>query len=277
MSRNTYTLSLNQGDQALLSQKAEKLGFLRGDKPNSTELVRALARGELPLADVLSPDLQRVLTEQLWQIKDFQDSVLLAKYLQKREDLLPEFLELTDLFFDSLRESWVPTVASFIEAKQPFQLFYTDAAGTPFSFNVRFAKFTHRNLRTYLDCWCEETEGNQDLSGLQHNWSFRPDRVGSAGAVAIEKPWRSEELDTIGAEFHLYGGLAYAYEPRADDLGQEWISGDPPTLAVVRSITSSFWFKREILPYGKSCLVVGPEELRQGIKGEIENLVKLYG
>ncbi|MGV2387901.1 MAG UNVERIFIED_CONTAM: hypothetical protein LVR29_05075 [Microcystis novacekii LVE1205-3] len=59
----------------------------------------------------------------------------------------------------------------------------------PFSYPIRMPAIESGNFiftmplsivtkdRLYLDCWCEETEGNQDISELHHNWSLRIDRI----------------------------------------------------------------------------------------------------
>jgi hypothetical protein len=274
--RSICTLYLSPEDQELLAEKAAALGLIRGNKPNISELVRRLARGTLPAGESLSDDLQRALIALLWQTRDVGAGLLFAHFLDDRGDVLPEIKRQVGLFLEPLQASWVPIVGEFIKEKRSFELFYSDAAGQPFTFNVRFAEFVQREKRTYLDCWCEQAEGNHDLPGLKHNWSFRPDRIASAGVVAIDAQWRTEGLDEIAAEFHLFDGLAHAYEPRAEDLKWEWISSDPRTLEVQRRITSSFWFLREVLPYGANCKVLGNEDLRQLIVKEVEALRKIY-
>ncbi|GAC1458270.1 MAG: hypothetical protein NVS2B14_06250 [Chamaesiphon sp.] len=63
--------------------------------------------------------------------------------------------------------------------------------------------------REYLDCWCEETTGNQDLPELVHNWCLRIDRITDASVAPVAEQWYSG-LATIPVEMHLFGGLAFA-------------------------------------------------------------------
>lgn len=105
------------------------------------------------------------------------------------------------------------------------------------------------------------TKDNQDLPELRHNWSLRLDRIIDAAIVPIAGEWRSC-LDTILVEFELMGGLAHAYQQRDSDITVEWISADPHIKRVQRRVNNTFWFIREILPYGKDCVVVSPDDVR---------------
>lgn len=268
---------MGAGDQDLLNELAIAHNCLRGGQPNVTELNRRIARNEIPLGETLSPEVQGALMLCLQESQDMQRTHILANYLKSRGDLQPQYQEQIESWIAPARVPWVPTVAQYIERQQPFELFYTDASGKSWVFRCRWACFQQKEKRTYLECWCDETEGNQDLPGLQHNWSFRPDRIGSAGAVAIDAEWRTEGLDAIAASFHLLGGLAHAYEPREEDIHQEWIKTDSSHILVVqRQITSSFWFKREVLPYGKDCIVQSPAELKDLIAHEIREMMAGY-
>ena len=42
-------------------------------------------------------------------------------------------------------------------------------------------------IREYLECWCEEPKGNQDLPELSHDWCLRLDRIPKAITTAIEQ------------------------------------------------------------------------------------------
>jgi predicted DNA-binding transcriptional regulator YafY len=72
----------------------------------------------------------------------------------------------------------------------------------------------------------------------------------------------------------LSGGLAHAYELRSEDTLIEWIEGDRKR--VKRQITSSFWFIREILRYGKDCKVLSPPELTLRVGDHFAEAAKLY-
>ncbi|WP_083636592.1 WYL domain-containing protein [Leptolyngbya sp. 'hensonii'] len=167
-------------------------------------------------------------------------------------------------------------VERYIHRQQPFQLSYQDAAARVWSFTIRYAEITLHEDRQYLDCWCEETQGNQDLSELMHNWCLRIDRIIDAAITPIPGGWRPG-LATIPVELHLFGGLAFAYRSKtAIDEVNEWITDPPQTRRVVRQISNTFWLIREVMRYGKDCEIVSPAAVRGRIIQEIEVLCSTY-
>ncbi len=95
------------------------------------------------------------------------------------------------------------------------------------------------------------------FSELQHNWSLRIDRIPSDSLITPipRGKWRNQ-LDSVSAEFQLFDGLARSYRTKtAIDIANELISNDPLVRQITRQVTSSFWFFREILPYGEDCLL----------------------
>jgi len=128
--------------------------------------------------------------------------------------------------------------------------------------------------RKYLDCWCEETQGNQDLPDLVHNWSLRLDRITEAAIIPIEGEWRSG-LDQIEVEIHLVGGLAFAYQAKSEDVTNEWLE-DRRIRRVVRRVSSTFWFIREVLRYTPDCVVMSPDSVRSRLKQKLKSLCHQY-
>jgi hypothetical protein len=152
----------------------------------------------------------------------------------------------------------------FIAQSRPFALNYRDASDRTFGWTVRYAQFTTYEKRVYLDFWADETEGNQDIEPLRHNWSVRLDRVVSIDPIPVEGEWRLG-LDTIDVEFYLYGGLSYAYAKetgglKPDDIATERL--DANTRKVTRRISNTFWFVREIACYWDDCRVIRPDSVR---------------
>ncbi|MGD1875100.1 MAG: hypothetical protein ACFB02_18850 [Mastigocoleus sp.] len=140
-------------------------------------------------------------------------------------------------------------VDNLIEQQQPFRLSYQDAAERLWSYTVLHARVVPIEKRQYLMCRAEESEGNQDVEGLRHNWSLRLDRIAEAAVVSIEKPWL-DDLERIPVEFHLSGGLAFAYKRKYEDEFVSELQGEPPIRRVIRNISGTFWFFREISRYG---------------------------
>lgn len=53
------------------------------------------------------------------------------------------------------------------------------------------------------------------------------------------------------------------------DKNDSWFHSVVLTRQIVRRICSTFWFIREILPYGKDCVVVSPDSVRERIRSEL--------
>jgi predicted DNA-binding transcriptional regulator YafY len=45
---------------------------------------------------------------------------------------------------------------------------------------------------------------------------------------------------------------------------------------IIRPIASSFWFFREILPYGEDCELIAPDNLRQLFRAKVQALAAQY-
>jgi predicted DNA-binding transcriptional regulator YafY len=171
--------------------------------------------------------------------------------------------------------SWRSQIDHHILRQQPFQLAYQDAAERVFNFTVRYAKITPHEKRQYLDCWCEETGGNFDIPELQHNWCFRLDRINEAAVIGITGKWYSQ-LDQIEVEMHILNHLAFAYQTKPEDKTVEWIPDKPKVKRVIRRVSNTFWFIREIMQYSSDCIVVSPESVRSLIKEKLINLCQNY-
>ena len=139
---------------------------------------------------------------------------------------------------------------------------YQDAADRLWNFTVRHAVIERHEDRQYLDCWCDETEGNQDIEALKHNWSLRLDRIPEEAMISRADGHWQPELSHIEVEFHLLRGLAFGYRSKTKaDVTVEWLP-EQRLKRVVRRIHNTFWFFREVRRYGADCVVIGPEEVR---------------
>jgi predicted DNA-binding transcriptional regulator YafY len=179
---------------------------------------------------------------------------------------------------DNPPPAWRLELDRCILRQQPFQLSYQDAGDQLWQFHLYHAAINRHEDRLYLDCWCEETEGSQDIPELEHNRCLRLDRIPSDSLI-IPIPngkWRTQ-LDSVLAEFHLFDGLARSYRTKTDiDIANELLSIDPPVRQITRQITSTFWFFREILRYGEDCLLVSPEKVRKRFQQKLQRLYRRY-
>lgn len=242
------------------------------DLPSISGLVQAIADGDLPLEDRATLHQQEALIEAVQLLQAFGKVTAtkeVAQLLLERGWLSPALRSSIDGSFAPLFAPWIVQLEEFISHKQPFGLSYQDAAGRVWHYTVRYAQMRVREKRNYLECWCEETQGNQDLPQLKHNWTLRLDRIVEAGIVPIDAQWR-DGLDFVEVEFELLGGLAHAYSKREADIEVKWLNLDPPIKRVVRHIFNTFWFIREVLPYGKDCIVIAPEKVRSLVVEQLD-------
>ncbi|MFN9616715.1 MAG: helix-turn-helix transcriptional regulator [Dolichospermum sp.] len=272
----SITLSVSERDKTQLEAIALQFGMKWGDDPNISKLIKAIAQHELIVSK--NNDWQdsriRALHRCIGALTDIgqnEQAEIIANLLLERSELSIPLRKEIERFLNNSCPSWRLQIDHYILRQQPFQLAYQDASERVFNFTVHYAKIRPHEKRLYLDCWCEETEGNSDIPELQHNWCFRLDRINEAAVTEITGKWYSN-LDQIDVEMHLYKGLAFAYQPKPEDKIVEWIPDQPQVKKVIRRISNTFWFIREIMQYSSECIVVSPEDVRSRIK---ESLIKL--
>ncbi|HEY9830494.1 MAG TPA: WYL domain-containing protein [Stenomitos sp.] len=262
----SITLSISERDKAELEAIALELGMMWGERPNISKLVEAIARRQVlvfPNND-WSETRIRALERSIYALTDIgqiEQARIVAELLLERSELsLPIRAEI-ERFLENLPPAWRIELDRYIRRQQPFQLTYQDAAERLWNFTVRHAKVTPHEKRQYLDCWCEETEGNQDLEDLRHNWCLRLDRIQDAAVTPVEGHWLTH-LDQIEVEMHLLRGLAFAYKAKPEDCANDWLPEQPRVRRVVRKVSNTFWFLREIAPYWEDCVIISPESVR---------------
>lgn len=171
-------------------------------------------------------------------------------------------------------QAWGILVEEHINNQQPFSLLYFNAQKQELEYIVRYAEICFEEKRFYLQIWCEEIDDidNTDFPELSHIRCLRLDRI--KAIVPINGYWRREGLEFIKVYLHLQGGLIKAYEPKEKDISDE-IVGE--MRQVVRRVVNPFWLVREVLRYGKDCVIVSPESMRDRLKQEVRLLGAKYG
>jgi len=270
---HSITLSLQERDKAELEKIALELGILWGDRPNISKLIEAIARRRILVAPNHNWTESRIraLHRAMLALSDSgqaEQAEIIASLLLQRSELSAPLRADIESFLNKLPPAWRVELDRYILRQQPFELSYQDAAERLWDFTIRHAKIVPHEKRQYLDCWCEETAGNQDIPELQHNWSLRLDRIEDAALLPVKGEWRSH-LDYVEVEMHLLRGLFFAYQAKPEDITSQQLPGDRRIKRVVRKITSTFWFQREVLRYGQDCIVVSPENVRDRIKQEL--------
>jgi WYL domain len=278
---DSITLSISDRDKAELESLARELGMMWGDRANISRLVVAIAKKELIVApkpewtteQIQALDRGRVALVNLGKITD---ALAIAQLLMEHGNLPIPIKKELEQFIAKPIQTWRTEIERYIRRQQPFHLSYQDATERVWHFHIQYAEIVTHEDYQYLDCWCQETSGNQDITELNHNWCLRLDRITEASAIPISETWRSG-LDKINIEMHLLNRLAFAYKTKTNlDIENEWLVDIPHTRRVVRKITSTFWFIREILRYGQDCKVLSPENVQNLIKEEIEKMRMLY-
>ncbi|MEM9218451.1 MAG: WYL domain-containing protein [Cyanobacteria bacterium P01_F01_bin.150] len=277
----SITLSVSERDKAELETLALEFGMTWGDRPNISKLVEAIARKRLTIASNHDWSEQRITSlnkarNSLIDAGQIDDAVAIAHLLLERSELTLPVRQDLEQFVAKPAPAWRLEVERHIKKQQPFQLTYQDATERTWQFTIRHAEIAPHGTRQYLDCWCEETTGNQDLPELTHNWCLRLDRIADAAIMSIGGKWR-DRLDTIDVEIHLHGRLAFAYESKTTkDVVNRWLPDAPQTRQVVRRVSNTFWLIRELLPYGQYCEVISPGSVKVKIADEIRLMAKRY-
>ncbi|MEO1430193.1 MAG: WYL domain-containing protein [Cyanobacteria bacterium J06632_19] len=276
----SITLSVSDRDKTELENLALEFGCTWGERPNISKLVESIARRQLIIApnnDWTNERIKALETARkaLVDLGKTDEAKQIAKLLKSRSELTLPFREEIETFLDNPLPAWRKQIDNLIHRQQPFRLSYQDAAERVWSFTVLHARVVPIEKRQYLMCRAEESEGNQDVEGLRHNWTLRLDRIQEAAVVSIDKPWEND-LETIAVEFHLLGRLAFAYERKTEDVFVSELEEEPPIRRVVRNISGTFWFFREITRYGKDCIIISPDEVRSRFRENLKSLCLAY-
>jgi predicted DNA-binding transcriptional regulator YafY len=197
----------------------------------------------------------------------------IARLLSSRNEVDYPFRNEIEKFLAEEQPAWRKTIDQLIAQQQPFRLTYQDAAERPFTFTVLYGQIEHIEKRDYLVCYCQESEDNEDIEPLHHNWTLRLDRIQEAAVTEINQPW-ANDLARISVTFKLYGRLAFGYEPKPNDLFISELEGE--SRRVIRSIFNTFWFFRDIAKYWEQCEVIEPQSVRDRVSKKIAQLTQLY-
>jgi WYL domain len=277
----SITLSISEQDKAQLEALASEFGMTWGDRPNISKLVEAIARKQLTIAPNHDWTQDRINTLNqtrsiLTDLGRVQDALAVATLLLERSELTIPLRAELDQFMARPATALRLEIDRYIRRNQPFRLSYQDAAEEISHFNIYYAEIVPHDERQYLDCWCQETNGDRHLPDLEHNRCLRLDRIADAALTPIQGQWR-DGLGSVTVEMHFYRGLAFAYRSKTNqDIENDWHPNLPQVRLVQRKITSPFWFMREVLRYGKDCEVISPDEVRNRIKQEVEDLYSQY-
>jgi hypothetical protein len=277
---SAITLSLKERDKEALQKIALDLGITWGDKPNISKLIEAIARQELLVlpnnnwtdARIAALDTARKIL--LDNGKD-QASRIIAELLVSRSEIKIPLRSELESFLNQPKLTWRTIIDRHIASHKPFEIAYRDAADRAITFTVRYATIESIEKRQYLQCWCEESTGNEDPPPLNHNWTLRLDRISDAAITPLKGKWH-QELATIPVTLHFHNRLAFAYEAKPNDLENDWHPEQTKVRRVVRLVSSTFWLFREVLPYGADAEIVSPPAVVEIFRQKVQQLSDRY-
>lgn len=274
------TLSLQERDKESLQQLALDLGITWGDKPNISKLIEAIARKELlvlPNNDWTDDRIAALDTARKILLDNGKDqaSRIIAELLVSRSEIKIPLRSELESFLNQPKLTWCTIIDRYIASNKPFEIAYRDAAERAITFTVRYATIESIEKRQYLQCWCEESSGNEDTPPLNHNWTLRLDRISDAAITPLKGKWHPG-LATIPVTLHFHNRLAFAYEAKPHDLENDWHPEQTKVRKVVRQVSSTFWLFREVLPYGADCEIVSPPEVVEIFRQKVVELSDRY-
>ena len=275
--KETITLSIPPGTKEQLEEIARQLNILWGKDPSVSGLIVAIAQHRLEVGQRFTLTSMQVQSlEQATKLLVDSGYILHAQTLValmlERANLEPPQRQSLLQQISQPLEAWRILLDQQIDNEQPFRLYYQDSQNRAWEFTVRHAQIKFREKRLYLETWNEETEGSNDIPELIHNRTFRLDRIQNLAILPTEGKWRND-LDYVEVQLHFLRGLARAYEPKRDDIRDEWQDN---VRQVVRKVTSTFWFLREIALYWEDCVIVSPENVRSRLKQKLIAMCQQY-
>ncbi len=273
--KETLTLSVPPGTKEKLEEIALRLNIKWGDNPSASGLVAAIALGQLEVGQPFTLNANQIkalqqATKVLVDSGLIEDAQTILELLVDRGNLETPLRQALLEQVSQQAEAWRLYVDQQIARKQPFHVIYGNSQGQEMEYTAHYAELCFYEKRYYLQIWCDQTEDSQDLPGLRHNRCLRLDRIKKILPKSGE--WRGC-LDSTEVYLHFKKGLVKAYEPKPDDLKDEFLG---EIRQVVRRVVNPFWLIREVFRYGPDCEIVAPDAVRQRFKQEVTKLYQLY-
>lgn len=273
--KETITLSIPTGTKEQLEAIALRLGILWGKSPSVSGLLVAIAQQKIEVGEPFT--LNSVQVQSLNKaVKFLNDSgeveaaqIVMALLLDKANLETPFRQKLLEQV-NQTAEAWRIRLNQLIDDRQPFRLFYQSGKDKLSEFTARSAKIRLYDKRLYLEIWCDDAD-SREIPELAHNRCLRLDKI--VNLLPASENWR-ETIDYLEVHLHFSRGLAGNYEAKEeDDVANEMV-GD--VRHVVKRVSSRFWLFREVFRYGKDCVIVSPQNVRDRFQQELIALCRQY-
>jgi predicted DNA-binding transcriptional regulator YafY len=84
------------------------------------------------------------------------------------------------------------------------------------------------------------------------------------------------DLCRVAVVHNIHGRLAFAYKNKNEDVDSKLLEASPAVRRVIRRVTSTYWFIREVLRDAPDLLIVSPENVRSLVKEKLKTLYQRY-
>jgi len=274
----SITLSVSEQEKQQLQALAEAFNCKWGDRPNISRLLSAIAQNQLQVLSNTDWSQDRIKAleaarKALIDQGEIAKAQEIARILVSRSELSQPIRAEIEQFLARPQPTWRNKIEQLISQQQPFRLTYQDPRERLLTFHILHGQVRHIEKRDYLVGYCLESEHNDDIEPLRHNFTLRFDRVDEAAVTEINQSWMND-LERVSVTFHLYGRLALRYEAKEEDVFVGELEGE--SRRVVRKIFSTFWFFREVAQYWDQCEIIEPQSVRDRTLDQIRNLAQRY-
>jgi predicted DNA-binding transcriptional regulator YafY len=280
--KETITLSIPPGTKEQLEAIARRLNILWGKEPSVSGLIVAIAQQQFEVGErfILNSTEVAALLQAIRLLNDsgyVGEAQTISSLLLERGNLEPLMRQSVLQQVSQPSEAWRISIDQHIKNQQPFHLLYGNAQGEDLAFTVRYAEISFEEKGFYLNIWCDETEDlkEPEFPELQNNRCLRLERIKTI--VKENGQWRHEGLDSLEVYLHFQRGMVKAYERKPGSINKDIsnkVIGD--VRQVVRQVPNPFWLIREVRPYGKDCIIVSPDSVRDRFKQELRDLCHAY-
>jgi hypothetical protein len=273
--KETLTLSVPPGTRERLDAIAQRLGFFWGKSPSPSALVGAIASGDLAVAPRTA--IQGAQVKALEQaVADLVD----AGHLEEAKSVITLLLEQGALEAP-LRQKLLTQVSQPLKGfraeiedlchrRQPFRVVYKRPSGEVEDFTAHYAEILPWEKRFYLQIWAPDALEGGGIPELRYNRCLRLDRI--EGIFAVSGIWRGY-FDSVDVHMRLLGGLALAYEAKAEDIEDDKSREERN---ITRRMINLFWFVREVRRYGADCVVISPNGVREQVAADLAKSLSHY-
>jgi hypothetical protein len=291
MANDKFSIVLEPEYKARLEDLALAHVKAWGKRGNVKALIRKIALGEIPLArpregyfllELTQKDVGTLTQSIRGHINIGQAAValelleILLRCPSLPKGIIEELEMLSQSALQSIENQHFWQVRQLILSSVPFRMLYQNGAGEINTYTIRYAHLEpipEERIPYYLCAWVDEPSSHPEMQGLEHNRSFRCDRILEVQSLPGEQ-WRHQGLDWVEAKFLLQGSLAKSYESKKWDIDS---SETDRGRLVRRRVWSLWWFvNRDIFRYGSEAIVLSPLEARLIAQRRLTKMLATY-